>query len=195
MLGVVLLAGLAFRAPSARAQDASGTHATGSAPSGPTAVAPAALLLQGDTVVVFRSSVAGVAPDRRVDIARIRLEALRPPGIYEPVRADTLPGGRIVLVGDAVAFFVMDTDVDPRSGETTQAVADRAAERLRVAMARRAKLLSPGQRMWGLIASIIATAILVLLLYLIRWGHRALTEWMKNETRDRRAGSRSATST
>lgn len=139
----------------------------------------APLVVGQDTIVVFRSNVAGVTPARRTEIARQRLDAIRPPAIFEPIRTDTIPGGRIVLIGDAMAFMVMDTDVDPRSHETSRDVADRAARMLHEALAQRAILLTPAHRLRGLIESIVATLVLVGLLFVERWGHHRLLAWMK----------------
>jgi small-conductance mechanosensitive channel len=139
----------------------------------------APLVVGEDTIVVFRSSVAGVVPARRAEIARQRLDTIRPPAIFEPIRTDTIPGGRIVLIGDAMAFMVMDTDVEPQSHETSRDVAERAAQELHEALARRALLLKPGQRLRGLIESIVATFVLIGLLAVERWGHHRLLAWMK----------------
>jgi small-conductance mechanosensitive channel len=184
-LGAMLLvAGLALHvAGVSRARAQAGSEVPPTDPTYSDAASTIApLVLQGDTIMVFRATVAGVTPPRRAEIARKRLEALRPPALFEPVRTDTFPSGRMVLVGDAMSFLVMDADVDPRGGETTHDIAERAAARLREALADRAALLTPAQRLRGIVVSIIATLVLIALLTLERWGHRRLLAWLKAKT-------------
>src|SRR5262245_10805796 len=69
-------------------------------------LAAAPLVYEGDTIAVFRIVNMGVAPLRRAEIARGRLDALRGDQLQQEVRLQPVENGYTVLLGDGYLFFL-----------------------------------------------------------------------------------------
>jgi len=141
----------------------------------------APLVLQGDTIIVFRSVVAGAIPERRAAIARDRIEAFGHSQLMQPVRTEPLESQDLVLVGDVLAFFVVEGDSLRGAGSMPDAVAPAAAARLGAALRACARMLAPGQRLRSLIAALVATLVLLVLLRLLGWVHRIVDRWIESK--------------
>jgi small-conductance mechanosensitive channel len=130
----------------------------------------APLVYQADTIAVFRATLAGITPTRRAEGALERLEALPRARMLQPVRVEPFEQAFAVLLGDAPMFLIANGDAP--SGQTAAQVAEAAGQRLGSALAARAKLLSPGERLRSVLAMIAGTIVLVVLIRLLVWAHR-----------------------
>ena len=157
--------------------------------SGPdsTSVAPddslaAPLIFEADTITTFRATLRGVTPSRRAEIALARLEALHRSQMLQPIRIEPLEQGHVVLVGDLFAFLLLNTDVDPQSGQTSAQAAEDAGRKLGHALSERVRVRSAGQRLRGAVQAVIGTIALIFLFRLLRWVSRRSLVWMQSQS-------------
>ena len=146
----------------------------------------AALVYEGDTIAVFRVANMGVTPLRRAEIARQRLDALRPEQLAHDVRLQPIENGYTVLLGDSYLFFLLDADLDPHERRTPAQVAENAQLMLTHALASRARLLSPESRWRSVLWSVVATVALIALIRVLIWGRRRLVDWVRAQSDARR---------
>src|SRR5262249_43011694 len=100
--------------------------------------ADATLEVANRKVITFRATGAGSSPQERLASARARLEQLPTRGPGEKVETHPLQLGKergtAVMVGPRLVFTVFEGDVDLLGGETTDGVAEQAAQVLTEAL-------------------------------------------------------------
>ena len=138
----------------------------------------APLVIFNRTVFVFRATLMGASPAVRASRARSALlEILRERKDLEVSVKDN-PEGQLLIVGGSLVFAVAAADVDPRSHETHQDAANRAAAQLRLVIAESHEARSFDAMLRAAMLSVVATLVFALLLWgvtkLRRSGSRAL---------------------
>ncbi|GAB7127766.1 mechanosensitive ion channel [Silvimonas sp. JCM 19000] len=152
---------------------------TPTAASGPAA---ATLRFANRDIVTFRASLGGVTPQLRVSRTEASLDAL-------PERALDAPLTRLQLsmnnapvtvfqLGDRLLFWLVPADQDPASTQTYAQLIDRTDANLRAALTAKAQGLHWPNLLHGLIASAIATALLVLASWALSQLRRRLLRLM-----------------
>jgi small-conductance mechanosensitive channel len=131
----------------------------------------ATLVVANRDVMTFRAAVAGSAPAERVHEAILRIEAMSPAALDEPVTAE--PGsigderGYVVRIGRRIAFTVADGDRDPLSDQYAAELAAAAADRLGEALRAQHDQRSLRVVLRGLWQSGVATVFLVVALWVL----------------------------
>ena len=138
----------------------------------------APLVIFNRTVFVFRATLMGASPAVRASRTRAALvEVLRERKDLEVSVKDN-PEGQLMIVGETLVFAVAAADVDPRSRETLNEAANRAAAQLRLVIAETREARTFDAMLKAAIVSIVATLVFALLLWglakLRRWSSRAL---------------------
>ena len=151
------------------------------------ASAPAELTIANRTIFTLRGDVSGASPADRVKAIRIGVAALVEHGGPLVVTTRELPEGIAVLVDGNFAFRVLNSDVNPESGETTREVADlavrnfsRALGELREGGDSRAMLIAAGY-------SLLATLVLAGLLWLLTLAYSRLARRVRGAVQRRAA--------
>src|SRR5262245_25824700 len=138
----------------------------------PAAVAPAALKVWNQPIAVFRAPLRKVNPTERAARAAARIEAIPADVGVDEIRAEAATigdmKGVLLLARNQILFGILPEDLDPGTGETLEAVGAQAADQIRAVLRARAE-----QRRWpvllrGIALSLVATAILLAVLWLIR---------------------------
>ena len=148
------------------------------------------LVVANRHIFTMRATSLGVPPVERSRIVRDGIRLFVESGGPLTVSTAPLPDGVAVMIDDRVAFRVLDGDVPPDTGETTQAVAAQAVANLETALdemreARDARQLLPATGY-----SVLATLVLAVLLWLLYKGygwvaqrtHRAITRRLAGVT-------------
>jgi small-conductance mechanosensitive channel len=129
-------------------------------------------------IVTFRASFVGATPERRVQRALSRIDAL-PPGPMElaieqtPFSIENSRGINL-HIGEWVLFNVLEGDLDPEEKISLEELARRSAGELGAALQAASAQRRPMVVLTGVGLSLLATALALVLLWLIR---RA-TAWM-----------------
>ena len=144
--------------------------------------APVPLVFQGRTITSFRSHLAGLSPEERARTARRRLDSLRPPQLDAEVRVVEIADGCTLLVGDTLAFSVVAGDLDPRLSATPAQEAAAAKAKLVEALHTRAAMWSSRARVLGVVYSIVATALFIVLVRLVVRARRAVLAWLEADS-------------
>ena len=147
---------------------------------------PAALVLAGDTVMVFRAVVAGTPPSRRAANALGRVADLSTAGLYEDVRAEPVEQGYALLAGQTFLFGVANGDVDTTAHGSTETVANAVAVRLQKALRARAAAMSPAARGWAIGAVLLSTILLVFAMRSLGWIRQRALDWIHSKTERQR---------
>jgi hypothetical protein len=91
---------------------------------------PAPLLIDGQTIMVFRSAFLGLTPQQRAQGAELRVkEFLREYG-YSTIAARPTPQGAAVLIHGEIMFIVTPGDIGGIPGASLQSTAEEAAHAL-----------------------------------------------------------------
>jgi hypothetical protein len=91
---------------------------------------PAPLLIDGQTIMVFRSAFLGLTPQQRAQGAELRVkEFLRKYG-YSAIGVRPAPQGAAVLISDEVVFLVTPGDITGIPGASLLSTAEQAARAL-----------------------------------------------------------------
>ncbi len=139
------------------------------------AVEEAPLVVFNRTVFVFRAPFLGALPERRAARAKATLgEALRGGGSHE-VSIRKNPEGRLLMVGNTLAFVVIAGDADPLRHETVDATAERAATNLRQVIDETLEARSLDSLAKAAAISAVATLVFILLLFAVAWLRRKIT--------------------
>jgi len=118
------------------------------------------------TIVVLRARVLGRGPLERAETARRVLDGLAAQRLAEPVEWRPFNGGALVTVASRGAVFLSRADVDELAGESLEAAADRAVDRLRLALGEAVEAQTPRVMLRSSAAAGAALVIAVLAL----WG-------------------------
>ena len=154
---------------------------------GENASAPAELIVANRRIFTLRGEVSGASPADRVRAIRDGVPILVERGGPLAVSTRELPEGIAVLVDGNFVFRVLNTDVNPESGETTKSVADMAVRNLSQALAEIRE--SRDSRAMGSAVgySLLATVVLVGLLWLLTRGYARLARRVRNLVQRRAA--------
>jgi small-conductance mechanosensitive channel len=150
-------------------------------PSAPTTASPSAtrgtssepreeapLVVWNRTIFVYRSWYQQNSPVARAARARERIEALPERGPWRIEAKDAESGGYVgilISVNDVPILAALTTDVDEESGETLRQAADRAVIQLQAVLEAREAQRSVPLLMRSIGLSVVATLILLLILY------------------------------
>ncbi|HEU4382417.1 MAG TPA: mechanosensitive ion channel domain-containing protein [Anaeromyxobacteraceae bacterium] len=156
----------------------------GSAPEGaasePAAARPAELSIANRYIATLRARYGSADPAERVAGAKARLSELPPEELGAPVTAREITLGRehgsAVMVGERLIFAIRDGDVE--AGEKRQEVAAQAARRLGEALQAWRDQRSLPLLLKSIAQAAVATAILVLAIWLLGLARRAATSWL-----------------
>ncbi len=140
----------------------------------------ATLVVFNRTIFVFRGDFLGAPPAARVIRARAVIDDRLRRGGDQTVTERDNPEGRLVLIGDTLAFVVTQGDLDPLSGETTEQAAADAVRRLQQVIAetreaRSAKALLKATA-WAGGATVVFALLLWALARLRAWSTRLFFE-------------------
>ena len=141
--------------------------------------AGATLEVANRKVFTFRATGAGSPPGERLATARARLDQLPTRGPVEKVETHPLQLGKehgtAVMVGPRLIFTVLEGDIDPQGGETTEAVAQQAAQVLSEALGaereQRSLRLLLRSALLAAFATVIAAGVLLLFVRARRAAH------------------------
>ena len=136
----------------------------GGAEANPVSEAP--LVIFNRTVAVFRSDFFGITPLARVARAKAAIEGALSGGGELKVVIKENPEGRLVLMGDTLAFVITAGDVDPLAPVTPVELAAQAARNLEQVITETHEARNLSSMLTGAVWAAAATAIFVLLL----WG-------------------------
>ncbi|SEN26577.1 Mechanosensitive ion channel [Pseudomonas sp. ok272] len=134
----------------------------------------AELKVANRSIVVFRATLLGEGPEVRVNRARRvineKLEEVESP----VVSVDPIQNSFLVLLGNQRAFIVSPKDVDPLQLASVRQAADEAADNLRQVVAETHEARSLDLIFRALVATAIATAVYLVLIWLIFFIRRRL---------------------
>ncbi|WP_288130398.1 mechanosensitive ion channel domain-containing protein [Accumulibacter sp.] len=123
-------------------------------------------------IVTFRTTLLGITPETRVHRALARLDALTENQVEQPVEVTpfTVDGKRGISlrIGQSVLFNVLEGDLDPEEKLSLEEAGQRAASEMRAALQAASEQHRPMVLLKGAGLSVLATAIALLLLWLIR---------------------------
>ncbi|HNO73603.1 MAG TPA: hypothetical protein PKL18_07805, partial [Accumulibacter sp.] len=123
-------------------------------------------------IVTFRTTLMGMTPETRVRRALARLDTLAANQMGEPVEVTpfTVDGKRGInlRIGQLVLFNVLEGDLDPEEKLSIDETGRRAASEMQAALQAAREQNRPMVLLKGAGLSILATAIALLLLWLIR---------------------------
>jgi small-conductance mechanosensitive channel len=177
---LTLLPGIAARA----------AEIAGASPAGPQVHRPPAdLEVANRYITTLRAEVFGVGPTERAGVIRERIEEIVDQGGELVVSTQTLPEGAAVLINDRVAFRILVPDLEPDTIDTPANAANLASQRLELALQEMEEARDARTWLPAIGFSLLATAGLVLLLWVLlrfqRWFtvraqglvHRTTTEF------------------
>jgi small-conductance mechanosensitive channel len=147
----------------------------------PAAAPPAELTFANRHIATLRARYTGADPAERAARARERLAALPLEEFAAPVTAREIALGRergsAVMVGERLIFAIGDADVD--LDEKRQEVAERAARRLAEALQAWRDQRSLPLLLKAIALALAASAILVVAIWLMARGRRAIATWLQ----------------
>jgi len=127
----------------------------------------APLLVFNRTIFVFRGPLLGLSPEKRADRAKSTLDELLRQNGEHIVSIKSNPAGQLIMVNDALAFIVTQSDIDPLREQTLEATAKKAAENLQQVIGETKEARSFDSLLKAAMTSLIATAVFVALLWLL----------------------------
>ena len=172
----LLALGLLLAAPAAATEPAAPASAAAEAARTAPREAPADVLVGNRPVATLRGLLFQNPPADRARVASERIEKAIERGrdLTVAIREDA--AGRLLTVGSHGAFVLVEADVDEASGETLDQVAAATAARLRQAIAEARERRSLPDLLKAVGLSVVATALLVLVVLLLervrRWAGR-----------------------
>lgn len=153
---------------------------------------PAELKVANRSILVFRATLLGEAPPVRVNRARTVINETLDEDDSPRVSIDPIQNSYLVLLGDKRAFIVSPKDVDPLQFASVQQAAEAAADNLRQVVAETHEARSFDLILRALLAAAIATAIYLVLIWLIFFIRqrlaRRLPDMMRRHTQALKIG-------
>jgi small-conductance mechanosensitive channel len=174
-IALVLSAGLALaeRAAAQAPADPLAPTMTAAARGAHVSDAPARLRFANREIVVFRATVLSRPPAARAEAVAALLDRVVADSPAGRVNTRAYPEGVVVRIGDAPVFVVMALDVDALAGEDLTTKASQAAAALQVAFDEAVELRTPSRLAPAVAIAVAATAVYLLLLWLLVQLHRA----------------------
>jgi small-conductance mechanosensitive channel len=151
--------------------------------------APVMLTLANRDIVVMRASVLGRTSTDRATTAQLVVGQIVDQG--GPARATMRPVDAALMfaVDGHDVFAILPADVDELAGETLEAKGQATLSRLQQALDEMTEAESPRALMRGAALSVVATAVLIVLVWVMRRADRALTRWVAATTERRLSAS------
>jgi small-conductance mechanosensitive channel len=174
ILLISLLFSLFLAAATANAADVPAPSPAPVAAAEPVPVEEAPLVVFNRTVFVFRAPFLGNAPDRRAARAKATLDEILRSDSSHTVTIRKNPEGRLIMIDDALAFVIVNGDVDLIRRETLDATAERVAANLKQVIAETHEARSFDSLVKAGAVSAIATAVFVALLLALAWARRRI---------------------
>ncbi len=151
------------------------TPSTGTAERAATGQADSAVLaVRGRRIVVFRTALGALSSAERAAAAASRIEVLVRDGTRDSVSARAIPEGVLISAGARNVFTITPADVDTLHGESLPRLATGAAASLRSVLADAREAGSLAHILTAAAFAILATAVFLVLLRLLRFARRAL---------------------
>jgi len=155
-----------------------GLFAVGTAWAADAPVKEATLEFDFRTIVTFRTLFVGATPEVRVQRALARLNKLTPQQMAQPVEQAPFAvdgvAGIGLTVGDVVVFTLLPGDLDHDEKLTLEQVAGRAKQALSEALQAEGAQRRPAQLFKAIGLSLLATALVFALLWLVRRAARLM---------------------
>ncbi|MCW5625646.1 MAG: hypothetical protein KIT73_13110, partial [Burkholderiales bacterium] len=123
-------------------------------------------------IATFRVSLAGYGPSERAANARMRMQAIleqQGPGLVD---IKTRDGARVIQLDGGTVFMLLPDDVDPLADENLDVIALAASRRLQEAVEASRESRSLAAWSWALGAVAAATAVGVVVVWLLGWARR-----------------------
>jgi small-conductance mechanosensitive channel len=118
-------------------------------------------------IIILRGPIAGYSARERAIGAMERIEQALSADANPKVATEEIPQGTRVVLGNLLAFLVTSIDVDSQAGETTQLIAQAAAQRLEMAIGERREQQTPSYLAWSAGFAASATLLYGAVLWLI----------------------------
>ena len=136
---------------------------------------PAVLRYNNRPIITLRATVLGRSPAERVARAATTLDELVRAGTLGPTASRSVMNVTILSLGGRDVLGIMPLDVDPLAAETVEGQTVRAAANLQHALDEVAELNDPRRMTIAGALALLATAVLMALLWLSRRMYRGLT--------------------
>ncbi len=149
------------------------------------ALAPAPLMFNNRTIVVFRAMFLGHTPSERAEGAQKRIELLVDRSSGSVVTSRTIPEGIAVDIDRALVFGITPGDVDELAGATLQSTADEAVRALSLALREVQEQASIRHLLKALLLAALATLIYAAVVYGIVKANRRLSAWLSKAVREK----------
>ena len=147
----------------------------------------ATLRIANRDIVVFRATLLGAGPAARAERARDRIGALTLAELADPIKAYPATMGELrgmsILVGDRVAFSLLQADLDPEDNLTLEHAAEQARAHLQEALQAKRDQRKLPVLFQGFAHAAAATALLVALLWLLHRAGRAVVALLERYRR------------
>ena len=138
------------------------------------AASSASLTVFNRDIVAFREPILGFSPAERASMAGDRIQSLLARGGPGDVQMRSVPQGVGVTLDGSLAFVVAPGDADALAGETDEAAAARAADKLRRAIAETRELRSPHAMARAVVLALGVTLLWAGLLWALAWTSRSV---------------------
>jgi small-conductance mechanosensitive channel len=147
---------------------------------------PTDLVIANRTITSFRADIYGATTTERARSVRERILSFVEYGGHLTVATKPVPEGAAVLVGDRIAFRILEEDLEPDSTQTTEEAALEAAQRLDVALnelaeSRDARVMLPAVGV-TILGTALAAALIWGLIRLRRWFVTRIERVMEHRT-------------
>ena len=139
---------------------------------------PAVLSYNNRPIITLRAVVLSRQPEERAARASLYLKDLVRGGTLGPVSTRPLMGAMVVSVAGRDVVAIAPLDIDPLAGETLEGKAAQASANLQQALDEAAELKNPRRMLVSGAMALLATVLLMLLLWLLRRAHQALSVWL-----------------
>ena len=141
---------------------------------------PAELTVANRRIYTLRADVAGATPAMRVVVIKDTLAGILARGGPLAVTTRELPEGIVLMVDGQFLCRVLNDDVNPETGETARAVADQAVRNLEKAFAEIRESRDSRAMLSAIGYALLATVVVVGLLWLLRRGYARLAGRMRD---------------
>jgi small-conductance mechanosensitive channel len=125
------------------------------------------VMIANRQIIILRGPIAGYSARERAIGAMERIEQALSSDGNAKVTTEDVPQGTRVVLGGLLAFLVTPIDVDAQVGETTQLIAQAAAQRLELAIGERREQQTPSYLAWSATFAAAATLLYGAFLWLI----------------------------
>jgi small-conductance mechanosensitive channel len=147
--------------------------------------APAPLVFNNRTIIVFRATFFGHTPSERAEAAERRIALLADRNSGSTVAARPIPQGIVIEIDGAAVFGITPVDVDDLEGATLQSTADDAVRALSLALRELQEQASVRQLLKAVLLAALATLIYAGALYGLMAAKRKLIARLSTALKER----------